>query len=170
MQQTLELNYKAQEAGIELFVLDDGWFGHRDADNSSLGDWFVDRRKLPHGLSELAKEIHKRGMKFGLWCEKDAKIPWIEEEKRLRKNHIEEIHKIIPQDGSSEYDQYNGRQFSVMSQQGIHITDQFIHMKHIRILHRIKFFLRKRFQVVYIEETVEPDNWNKEYKPVHSGA
>ena len=44
-------------------------FGHRDADNSSLGDWFVDRRKLPHGLSELAKEIHKRGMKFGLWFE-----------------------------------------------------------------------------------------------------
>lgn len=65
----LKLADKAQEAGIELFVLDDGWFGHRDADNSSLGDWFVDRRKLPHGLSELAKEIHKRGMKFGLWFE-----------------------------------------------------------------------------------------------------
>lgn len=53
----LKLADKAQEAGIELFVLDDGWFGHRDADNSSLGDWFVDRRKLPHGLSELAKRF-----------------------------------------------------------------------------------------------------------------
>lgn len=65
----LELAKTAAKAGIELFVLDDGWFGHRDADNSSLGDWFVDLRKLPHGLPWLAEQIHTLGMQFGLWLE-----------------------------------------------------------------------------------------------------
>lgn len=65
----LELARTAADVGIELFVLDDGWFGHRDADNSSLGDWFVDSRKLPHGLPWLAEQIHGLGMQFGLWFE-----------------------------------------------------------------------------------------------------
>lgn len=65
----LQLAKKAAETGIELFVLDDGWFGHRDADNSSLGDWFVDQRKLPHGLAWLSDQIHGMGMQFGLWFE-----------------------------------------------------------------------------------------------------
>jgi alpha-galactosidase len=58
-----------KELGIELFVLDDGWFGKRDDDNSSLGDWFVDKNKLPNGLEDLANRINKLGMKFGLWFE-----------------------------------------------------------------------------------------------------
>ena len=65
----LSLARKAASAGIELFVLDDGWFGHRDADDSSLGDWFVDKRKLPNGLKSLAEKIHDMGMQFGLWFE-----------------------------------------------------------------------------------------------------
>lgn len=65
----LELARTAAETGIELFVLDDGWLGHRDADNSSLGDWFVDTRKLPHGLPWLTEQIHGLGMQFGLWFE-----------------------------------------------------------------------------------------------------
>jgi alpha-galactosidase len=60
---------KAQPLGIELFVLDDGWFGHRDDDKTSLGDWVVDRRKLPGGLDALADTVHARGMQFGLWFE-----------------------------------------------------------------------------------------------------
>ena len=59
----------AQELGIELFVLDDGWFGERDAATSSLGDWFVDRRKLPDGLDGLARQVEALGMRFGLWIE-----------------------------------------------------------------------------------------------------
>lgn len=55
--------------GIELFVLDDGWFGQRDDDTSSLGDWFVDRRKLPNGLDGLARRIAHLDMGFGLWIE-----------------------------------------------------------------------------------------------------
>ncbi|MDL4843225.1 alpha-galactosidase [Aquibacillus rhizosphaerae] len=59
----------AAEAGIELFVLDDGWFGKRDNDKSSLGDWFVYEDKLPNGLPALVKKINQKGMKFGLWFE-----------------------------------------------------------------------------------------------------
>ncbi|RKP53832.1 alpha-galactosidase [Cohnella endophytica] len=62
----------AQEAsylGIELFVLDDGWFGKRDDDKSSLGDWFVNRRKLPGGLDALARDVNGLGLRFGLWFE-----------------------------------------------------------------------------------------------------
>ena len=57
------------ELGIELFVLDDGWFGKRDDDNSSLGDWVVDERKLPNGLEKLANTITSTGMEFGIWFE-----------------------------------------------------------------------------------------------------
>ncbi|WP_353949389.1 alpha-galactosidase [Sporolactobacillus sp. Y61] len=65
----LSIASKAAELGIELFVLDDGWFGHRDDDTTSLGDWFVDRTKLPDGLAHLADKIHGLGLKFGLWFE-----------------------------------------------------------------------------------------------------
>lgn len=60
---------RAQELGIEMFVLDDGWFGHRDDDRSSLGDWFVDEKKFDHGIAGFAKQVHDLGMKFGLWFE-----------------------------------------------------------------------------------------------------
>ncbi len=59
----------AKAMGIELFVLDDGWFGRRDHDDRSLGDWVVDRRKLPHGLDALAREVTALGLQFGLWIE-----------------------------------------------------------------------------------------------------
>jgi alpha-galactosidase len=59
----------AAELGIERFVLDDGWFGRRDDDTSSLGDWVVDERKHPGGLRALAAAVRARGMQFGLWVE-----------------------------------------------------------------------------------------------------
>lgn len=65
----LELAKCGQQLGVELFVLDDGWFGHREGDNSSLGDWTTDCRRLPKGISYIADEIHKMGMQFGLWFE-----------------------------------------------------------------------------------------------------
>ena len=63
------------ELGIELFVLDDGWFGRRDRDNSSLGDWFEDRRKLPDGLADLARRVKDTGLQFGLWFEPEMVSP-----------------------------------------------------------------------------------------------
>lgn len=59
----------AAELGIERFVLDDGWFGLRDDDTSSLGDWFVDTRKYPDGLGPLVDHVISLGMEFGIWFE-----------------------------------------------------------------------------------------------------
>ena len=66
---------KAAENGIKLFVLDDGWFGKRDDDTSSLGDWFVDKAKLPNGIDGLCNKINALGMKFGLWFEPEMISP-----------------------------------------------------------------------------------------------
>ena len=65
----LEMATAARDLGVELFVLDDGWFGARDDDTTSLGDWFVDRRKLPNGIDGLARGIEALGLRFGLWIE-----------------------------------------------------------------------------------------------------
>jgi alpha-galactosidase len=69
------LGEEARELGIELLVLDDGWFGRRDDDRSSLGDWRVDERKLPLGLSDLAARLGEKGLKFGLWVEPEMVSP-----------------------------------------------------------------------------------------------
>ena len=71
----LKIAKAGKEAGLELMVLDDGWFGKRDDDTSSLGDWFVDRKKLPRGLKGLSDDIHGLGMKFGLWIEPEMISP-----------------------------------------------------------------------------------------------
>ena len=65
----LNIARKAKEIGIELFVLDDGWFGKRNWDNASLGDWYPNLEKLPEGITGLAGKIEDLGMKFGLWFE-----------------------------------------------------------------------------------------------------
>ncbi len=65
----LDIARKAKDAGVELFVLDDGWFGKRDGDTSGLGDWYVNRDKLPGGISGLSEKIDALGLKFGLWVE-----------------------------------------------------------------------------------------------------
>jgi alpha-galactosidase len=72
-----------KELGIELFVLDDGWFGKRDNDDCSLGDWVVDRKKLPDGLENLAERVNKLGMQFGLWFEPEMVSP----DSGLYRNH-----------------------------------------------------------------------------------
>src|SRR5579871_1749098 len=71
----LQIARAGKEAGLELFVLDDGWFGRRDDDTTSLGDWFVDKRKLPKGLRGLSDDIHGLGLKFGLWIEPEMVSP-----------------------------------------------------------------------------------------------
>lgn len=68
-EKVLKLAEEAAALGIELFVLDDGWFGHRDDAASSLGDWYPDRKKLPEGVRGIAEKVERLGMKFGLWIE-----------------------------------------------------------------------------------------------------
>lgn len=65
----VEIAKQAKELGVELFVLDDGWFGDRNGDTCSLGDWYVNPQKLRGGLSVLSEKIHDMGMKFGIWLE-----------------------------------------------------------------------------------------------------
>ena len=60
---------KGKEAGMELFVMDDGWFGQRSDDKRALGDWVVNTKKLPNGLKGLADKINAIGMEFGIWVE-----------------------------------------------------------------------------------------------------
>ena len=71
----LAIARSASDVGIELFVMDDGWFGKRDDDNSGLGDWIVNEKKLPGGVVRLADEVHKLGMKFGIWFEPEMVSP-----------------------------------------------------------------------------------------------
>lgn len=89
-----ELAKKAKKFGIELFVLDDGWFGVRNDDSHSLGDWYVNTKKLRHGIVGLSNFIHGLDMKFGLWFEPEAISP----ESDLAKEHPD----WIIQDGIHE--------------------------------------------------------------------
>jgi len=66
---------QASQLGIEMLVMDDGWFGHRESDNSSLGDWFVNENKIKGGLKYLVDEVNKLGMKFGIWFEPEMISP-----------------------------------------------------------------------------------------------
>jgi alpha-galactosidase len=79
----LHIAKQAAELGVELFVLDDGWFGVRNSDNSGLGDWFVNEEKLPGGLSPLIQKINDMGMKFGLWIEPEM----VNEDSQLYRAH-----------------------------------------------------------------------------------
>ena len=68
----IQIAKEAHDMGIELFVMDDGWFGKRDDDNSGLGDWYPNEKKLGCSLKELGQKITENGMKFGIWFEPEA--------------------------------------------------------------------------------------------------
>lgn len=71
----LSLAKKAADLGIELFVLDDGWFKNRVCDKNALGDWVEDENKFPNGIEHLVKEINKMGMQVGIWFEPEIVSP-----------------------------------------------------------------------------------------------
>lgn len=71
----LEIAEEASELGIEMLVMDDGWFGQRRSDDSSLGDWFVNEQKIKGGLFNLVENIKKKGMRFGIWVEPEMISP-----------------------------------------------------------------------------------------------
>ena len=71
----LDIARQASRLGIEMLVMDDGWFGNRFDDNRALGDWFVNEEKLPGGLKHLVDEVNKLGMKFGIWVEPEMISP-----------------------------------------------------------------------------------------------
>lgn len=79
----LAIAKKAKKLGIELFCLDDGWFGRRNDDFSSLGDWYYNKKKLPRGVKGIADKINKLGLDFGIWVEPEM----INEDSDLFKEH-----------------------------------------------------------------------------------
>lgn len=80
----------AKEIGLDMFVMDDGWFGNRNSDYSSLGDWEVNEEKIKGGLPKLVERINGMGMKFGLWIEPEM----ISEDSRLYKEHPDWVLRI----------------------------------------------------------------------------
>lgn len=98
----IEIAKQASELGVEMFVLDDGWFGHRDSDNSSLGDWFVYEKKLKGGLPYLVSEVNKLGMKFGIWFEPEMISP----DSKLYAEHPEWAIQIIGREMTQSREQY----------------------------------------------------------------
>lgn len=74
-QKIADIAKRAKKTGIEMLVLDDGWFGKRDNEKSSLGDWFADPKKLPNGVKGVADKVHAEGMMFGLWFEPEMISP-----------------------------------------------------------------------------------------------
>lgn len=81
----LKIAEQAASLGVDMLVLDDGWFGKRNDDCSGLGDWFVNEKKLCGGLGSLAQKIKKMGMKFGLWFEPEM----VSEDSELYRTHPE---------------------------------------------------------------------------------
>ncbi len=79
----LKLAKAGKEVGIELFVMDDGWFGDRNDDKTSLGDWYVNPKKLPNGVSGLCKKVNDLGLDFGIWVEPEM----VNVESRLYREH-----------------------------------------------------------------------------------
>jgi alpha-galactosidase len=79
----IQMAEEASKMGVELFVLDDGWFGKRDSDDSGLGDWFVNEKKLGCTLGELSDKIHSFGMKFGICFEPEC----VSEDSNLYREH-----------------------------------------------------------------------------------
>ncbi|GAA4892237.1 alpha-galactosidase [Streptomyces coeruleoprunus] len=74
-EQQLALARRAADLGVELFVVDDGWFGRRTSDRAGLGDWTPNRDRFPHGLKPLADAVHGLGMRFGIWVEPEMVNP-----------------------------------------------------------------------------------------------
>lgn len=98
----LKLAESAKEVGIELFVMDDGWFGNRKDDTCALGDWDVNLKKLPNGIKGLAEKIHQMGLLFGIWVEPEM----ISENSELYKAHPEWAVQIPNKEHSKGRHQY----------------------------------------------------------------
>ena len=81
---------KAASVGVELFVVDDGWFGERHDDHRGLGDWWVNPEKFPNGLDPLIEKVHSLGMSFGLWVEPEM----VNEDSGLYREHPDWVYRF----------------------------------------------------------------------------
>lgn len=98
----LEIAREAKRAGIEMLVMDDGWFGNRSDEYRSLGDWMVNEEKLPGGLERLVGEVKNLGMEFGIWFEPEMVSP----DSKLYREHPEWAIHIPKRDAARSRNQY----------------------------------------------------------------
>ena len=98
----MRLAERAARMGVELFVVDDGWFGARHSDRAGLGDWTVNPEKFPNGLEELIDRVHALGMDFGLWVEPESVNP----DSDLYRAHPDWIHKLDGREPLTQRNQY----------------------------------------------------------------
>ena len=98
----LDIAKLASQYGIEMLVMDDGWFGHRNDDSTSLGDWYVNEEKLNGGLKHLVDEVNKLGLKFGIWFEPEMISP----DSKLYEAHPDWAIQIPGREGSLCRNQY----------------------------------------------------------------
>ena len=99
----LALAKDAKKFGAELLVLDDGWFGARNHDRAGLGDYNVNKKKLPGGLKGLSKKLHKKGLKFGLWFEPES----VNEDSDCFRAHPDWIIKCVDRKPSPSRNQFH---------------------------------------------------------------
>lgn len=98
----LAIAREAKKQGIEMLVMDDGWFGRRDSDNCSLGDWVVNERKLKGGLKQLVDQVRKEGLLFGIWFEPEMISP----DSDLYRKHPEWALQLPGRKGTLSREQY----------------------------------------------------------------
>lgn len=98
----MRLAERAARMGVELFVVDDGWFGARHSDRAGLGDWTVNPEKFPNGLEGLIDRVHALGMDFGLWVEPESVNP----DSDLYRAHPDWIHKLDGREPLTQRNQY----------------------------------------------------------------
>ena len=98
----MRLAERAARMGVELFVVDDGWFGARHSDRAGLGDWTVNPEKFPNGLEELIDHVHALGMDFGLWVEPESANP----DSDLYRAHPDWIHRLDGREPMTQRNQY----------------------------------------------------------------
>ena len=98
----MRLAERAARMGVELFVVDDGWFGARHSDRAGLGDWTVNPEKFPNGLEELIDHVHALGMDFGLWVEPESVNP----DSDLYRAHPDWIHRLDGREPMTQRNQY----------------------------------------------------------------
>ena len=123
-----EIATRAAALGAERFVLDDGWFGRRDDDTSSLGDWEIDPRKYPDGLAPLIDHVHGLGMSFGIWFEPEMVNP------------DSDLHRAHPDWALGPADQIPGRQQLVLDMARAEVRDYlFARISAVLSAHRIDY-------------------------------